>query len=34
MRDRPIKDVAQSVHQRLLDLARRTDRIFNDLALY
>lgn len=34
MRKRPIKDVARSAHQRLLNLARQTDRRFNDLVQY
>ena len=32
MTKRPIKNVAASVHQRLLDVAKRTGRRFNDLV--
>ena len=32
MTKRPIKNVAGSVHQRLLDVARKADRRFNDLV--
>lgn len=30
----PIKDVARSVHQRLLNVARETDRLFNDVLQF
>lgn len=32
MTKRPVKNVAGSVHQRLLDVARKADRRFNDLV--
>ncbi len=31
MTKRPIKDVAASVHQRLLNVAKQSSRRFNDL---
>jgi len=34
MTKRPIQDVARSVHQKLLNLARQTDRRFNELVQY
>ena len=34
MKKKPITDVAASVHQRLLDKARQTERPFNELLQY
>ncbi len=34
MKKKPIRDLAASVHQRLLDKARQTDRPFNEMLQY
>ena len=34
MTDRPLKNIAGSVHQRLLNKAKETDRPFNELLQY
>ena len=34
MADRPLKNIPASVHQRLLNLARETNRPFNEVLQY
>ena len=34
MKDRKVKDIAASVHQRLLNMAKESSRPFNELLQY